>query len=121
MTDTITIKELATKAGMEARGLRRLLRDKFPRTTKGKAYEWEASDPQVDLILQAAADRKTKKVNYDVSAPKTEKPTTKKYNAPAKPVKKQPKTQKPKTTKEVAKNDSPQEGDEANGDSAASA
>jgi hypothetical protein len=123
MTETITIKELATKAGMEARGLRRLLRDKFPRTTKGKAYEWEVNDPRVDLILQAATERKskTKKASYDASDPKTAEPTTKKNNPPTKPIKKQPKTQKPKTTKKVVKTVPVQEGGEANGDEAASA
>jgi len=120
MTDTITIKELATKAGMEARGLRRLLRDKFPRTTKGKAYEWEANDPQVDLILKAATERKIRKVNYDASELKTVKPATM-QRVTTKPVKKQTKTMKPNTTKKVAKTDSVQEGGEANGDSAASA
>jgi hypothetical protein len=123
MTNTISIKQLATKAGMEARGLRRLLRDKFPRMAKGKAYEWEVNDPQVELILQAATERKSKikKVNYDASEPKTEKPTTKKNNTPAKPVKKQLKTQKPKTTKKVVKTDSAKKGGEANDDEAASA
>jgi hypothetical protein len=120
MTDIITIKELATKAGMEARGLRRLLRDKFPRTTKGKAYEWEVNDPQVDLILQAAVDRKTRKVNYDASEPKTVEPPTNKKNTPTKLVKKQLKTQKPKTAKKGAKTESVQKGGEANGDEAAS-
>ena len=121
MADTITIKQLASEAGMEARILRRLLRDKFPRKTKGKAYEWQTNDPQVDLILQAANEHKskTKKVSYDASEQKTAKPTTKKNNTPAKPVKKQLKTQKPKTTKNTVKIDSTQKGGEANDDKAA--
>jgi hypothetical protein len=122
MTDTITIKQLATKAGMEVRGLRRLLRDKFPRTSKGKAYEWEVNDPQVGLILQAATERKskTKNVSYDASEQKTAKPTAKKNNPPTKPAKTQPKTQKPKATKTVKPTDN-KEGGETNGDSAANA
>ena len=114
MAGTITIKQLASKAGIEARVLRRLLRDKFPKKAKGKAYEWEANDPQVDLIFKAAADHKsrTRKVSYNANDPKTMKPTAKKKNTKFKPVKEQPKTQKPKATKTGEKTDLTQKGGE---------
>ncbi len=114
MEDAITIKQLANQAGMEVRTLRRILRAKFPRKAKGKAYEWQVNDPQVDLILKAVANHKdrVKKVNYDASEPKTKEPTNKKKNANAKPAKGQSKTQKPKATKTEAINESVQKGSE---------
>lgn len=99
MAETITIKQLASQAGMEIRALRRLLRTKFPREKKGKAYEWEVNDPQLDLIIQAAADRKIRRVTYNASDLKTTKPSTPEKNTKKAPVKKQPKTQEPKATK----------------------
>ena len=78
MADTITVKQLAGKAGMEARVLRKLLRSQFPRQAKGKLYEWQPDDPQIDLILKAMGNHNGK----SEAEPKAEKPKTKK--APAK-------------------------------------
>ena len=61
MADTITVKELADKAGTGARTLRRFLRSKFTRADKGKAYEWKPGDPQAEAILKAWADGKNPK------------------------------------------------------------
>jgi hypothetical protein len=121
MVDTITIKQLASKAGMEVRTLRRILRAKFTREVKGKAYEWQANDPQVDLILQAASDHKSRarKVSYDASDQKTVKPTTKKMNGKTKATKKQPKTQKPNATKTEETNDLARKGGEEDDNKAA--
>ena len=121
MEDTITIKQLANQAGMEVRTLRRILRAKYPRKAKGKAYEWQVNDPQVDLILQAVTDyrSKVKTVRYDANEPKNAEPTTKKKNASAKPTKGQLKTQKPKATKTGENTDSAQKGGESDGNNAA--
>jgi predicted transcriptional regulator len=51
---TITVKQLAEKAGIPPASLRRILRARFPRVDKGKAYEWKPNDPQIELILKAA-------------------------------------------------------------------
>jgi hypothetical protein len=52
--NSISVKELAERAGIPPAHLRRILRAKFPRTDKGKAYEWKPGDPQIELILKAA-------------------------------------------------------------------
>jgi len=88
MTDTISVKQLANQAGTDPRTLRRILRSQFPRETKGKAYEWQHDDPQIELILKAVKNHKaqTKAENY-----KAEKPEVK---AVPKPVAKQTKSEK---------------------------
>lgn len=66
MADAITVKQLANQAGTDPRTLRRILRSQFPRETKGEAYEWQPDDPQIELIIRAVENYKTK--------PKAEKP-----------------------------------------------
>ncbi len=58
MPDTITVKQLAAQAGVEGRTLRRILRARFPRETKGKTWEWQPGDPQIESILKAVSGRK---------------------------------------------------------------
>lgn len=83
MPDTITVKQLADKAGVEGRTLRRILRAQFPRETKGKTWEWQPDDPQIETILKAVADRKPK---AEAQAKKTpaNKPAAKRTKAKAK-------------------------------------
>jgi hypothetical protein len=81
MADTITVRKLADKVGLEARALRRLLRSQFPRETKGKAYEWQPGDPQIASILKAAKNGhrpgKTGKPKTATKTPAAKKPTVK--------------------------------------------
>ena len=53
MADTITVKQLADRAKIKPTTLRRILRSRFPRETKGKSYGWQPDDPQIELILEA--------------------------------------------------------------------
>lgn len=85
MAETITVKQLADKAGVEARVLRRILRSQFPREAKGKLYEWQPDDPQIELTLKAVASQKGK--------PKAEKPAKAKAKVqPKKQVASKPET-----------------------------
>jgi hypothetical protein len=77
MADTITIKQLADRAGVEARVLRRVLRSQFPREAKGKLYEWQPDDPKIELILKAVGNHKAKPAEQ----PKAEKPAKPKAKA----------------------------------------
>jgi hypothetical protein len=73
MVDTITIKQLANRAGTDPRILRRILRSQFPREAKGKAYEWQPDDPQITLIIKAVENHKahTKTEKYTAEKPVT--------------------------------------------------
>ena len=75
MAETITIKQLANRAGTDPRALRRILRSRFPREEKGKAYEWQPDDPQIELIIKAVENHKaqTKTEKYKAEKPKAEK------------------------------------------------
>ena len=102
MVETITVKQLADKAGIEGRTLRRILRAQFPRETKGKTWEWQPDDPQIESILKAVADRKPKAETPAKKTP-TKKPAAKPTKAKSErtPAKKtQPKNAGPKATEE---------------------
>jgi hypothetical protein len=80
---TITVKELAEKAGIEPTHLRRILRTRFPRADKGKPYEWKPGDKQIALILEAVKSNghkattkitATKKTTTERTQPKVVKP-----------------------------------------------
>jgi hypothetical protein len=73
--ELITLKQLANRAGTDPRTLRRILRSQFHREGKGKAYEWQPDDPQIELILKAVENHKaqTKTEKYKAEKPKTEK------------------------------------------------
>ena len=90
----ITVKQLANRAGVEARVLRRILRKQFPREAKGKSYEWQPDDPQIELILKAVKSNKAEKTEPKSEKPKVEEPKAK----PEKPEPKKPKAQKAKAT-----------------------
>jgi hypothetical protein len=81
MADTITVKQLANRAGVEARVLRRILRSQFSREAKGKLYEWQPDDPQIELILKAVESHKVGKEKPEAEKPKPEKPKTQKAKA----------------------------------------
>lgn len=77
MADTISVKQLANRAGTDPRTLRRILRSQFPREAKGKAYEWQPDDPQIELILKAVENHKAEKaVTKAVPKPKAKKTTS---------------------------------------------
>ena len=78
----ITVKQLANRVGVEARVLRRILRSRFSREAKGKVYEWQPDDPQIELILQAVENPKTEKPKAEKPKAKTVKPKTTKAEAP---------------------------------------
>jgi hypothetical protein len=67
----ITVKQLADRAGVKPSVLRRILRSRFPRETKGKSYGWQPDDPQIELILKAVKNHKAK------PEPTEKKPVTK--------------------------------------------
>ena len=79
MADTITVKQLANQAGIEARTLRRILRSQFPRETKGRAWEWQPDDPQIELILKTVKNNHKANSKTPMKAQskntKTKKPT----------------------------------------------
>jgi len=79
MADTITVKQLADRAGVKPAVLRRTIRSRFPRETKGKAYSWQPDDPQIELILKAVNNHKASATQpaKKAEAPKAEKPVTK--------------------------------------------
>jgi hypothetical protein len=95
MTDTISVKQLANRAGTDPRTLRRILRSRFPREEKGKAYEWQPDDPQIELIIKAVENHKaqTKVEKY-----KAEKPVTKAVPKPKATKPKAEKTELPKSS-----------------------
>ena len=70
----ITVKQLANRVGVEATVIRRILRSRFPRGAKGKVYEWQPDDPQIELILKAVANHKHAETTQK---PKAEKPKAK--------------------------------------------
>lgn len=74
MVDTISVKQLANRAGTDPRTLRRILRSQFPREAKGKAYEWQPNDPQIELILKAVENHKAQ---TNAEKYRAEKPVTK--------------------------------------------
>lgn len=76
----ITVKQLANRAGVKPAVLRRILRSRFPRENKGKAYEWQPDDPQIELILKAVENHKANATQpaKKTKAPKAEKPKTEK-------------------------------------------
>jgi hypothetical protein len=76
MADTITVKQLADRAGVKPPVLRRILRRQFPREAKGKSYSWQPDDPQSELILKAVNNHKAG-ATQPAEAPTTEKPATK--------------------------------------------
>ena len=53
--ELITLKQLADRAGIKPTQLRKILRQRFPRENKGKAYEWQPDDPQIELILKCVS------------------------------------------------------------------
>lgn len=59
--ELITVKQLADRASISPPKLRKILRTRFPRETKGKSYGWKPDDPQIDLILKAVKSQKTGK------------------------------------------------------------
>lgn len=69
MADTITVKQLADRAGIKRTQLRKILRQQFPRKDEGKNYGWQPDDPQIDLILKAV---KSQKANTTQSAKPSE-------------------------------------------------
>jgi transcriptional regulator with XRE-family HTH domain len=80
----ITVKQLADRAGISPSRLRRILRTRFPRDTKGKLYNWQPDDPQIELILkavknhQAEATKPAEATKTEPAKPaETEKPATK--------------------------------------------
>lgn len=85
----ITVKQLANRVGIEARVIRRILRSRFPRGVKGKVYEWQPDDPQIELILKAVEKQRVDKTKPKTEKPKAEKPKAQK----AKVI--QPKGEKP--------------------------
>ena len=78
---TIGIKELAEKAKIKPTILRRVLRVKFPRANKGKAYEWQQGDPQIEQILKAVKDNH----KPENPQPKAKNTAVKKATKPVKP------------------------------------
>lgn len=82
----ITVKQLANRVGVEARVIRRILRSRFSREAKGKVYEWQPDDPQIELILKAVANHKhtetTQKPKAEKPKAKTVKPKATKVEAP---------------------------------------
>jgi len=117
MADTITIKQLANRAGTDPRTLRRILRSQFPREEKGKAYEWQPDDPQIELIIKAVENHKaqTKTEKYKAekpvlkAVPKPEAEKTKSLKSSVKPGEIDPTTGgtvidlKPKNSKPIRK------------------
>ena len=83
--ELITVKQLANQAGTDPRTLRRILRSQFPREEKGKAYEWQPDDPQIELIVKAVENHKDKPTKqYKAETPITKavpKPKVKKTNS----------------------------------------
>jgi len=71
----ITVKQLANQAGVKPSVLRRVLRSRFPRETKGKSYSWQPDDPQIELILKAVNNHKASATQpaEKAEAPKAEK------------------------------------------------
>jgi len=88
----ITVKQLANRAEVEARVIRRILRSQFPREAKGKSYEWQPDDPQIELILKAVKSNKAEKTKPKSEKPKVEEPKAK----PEKPKPEKSKAQKAK-------------------------
>jgi hypothetical protein len=78
---TIGIKEVSDRAKVKPQILRRILRAKFPRTDKGKTYQWQQGDPQIELIIKAV------KTNHkpQPEKPKAENKATKKPTKPVTP------------------------------------
>ena len=73
-SELITLKQLANRAGITPTLLRRVLRKRFPRENKGKAYEWQSDDPQIELIIKAMENHKAQ---IKTEKYKAEKPVTK--------------------------------------------
>jgi hypothetical protein len=82
---TIGIKELSKQAGIDPRILRRILRAKFPRADKGKAYEWQQGDPQIEQILKAVKNNHNKPVKPQPEKPKAKNTATKTAPKPVTP------------------------------------
>jgi len=82
---TIGVKELSDKAKIDPRILRRILRAKFPRADKGKAYEWKQGDPQIEQILKAVKGNHNKPVKPQPEKPKAQNKATKKATKPVTP------------------------------------
>ncbi|MGD0794707.1 MAG: hypothetical protein ABR958_03825 [Dehalococcoidales bacterium] len=78
---TIGIKELSGRAKVKPQILRRVLRAKFPRAEKGKAYQWQQGDPQIEQILKAIKDNH----KPQSEKPKAENKATKKPTKPVTP------------------------------------
>jgi ribosomal protein S25 len=77
MADTITVKQLADRAGVKPSVLRRTLRSRFPRENKGKLYSWQPDDPQIELILKAVKNHKAEATKAEPAKPTTEESATK--------------------------------------------
>jgi len=73
----ITVKQLADRAGVKPSVLRRVLRSRFPRETKGKLYSWQPDDPQIELIIKAVKNHKAE-ATKSAEAPEAEKPEAEK-------------------------------------------
>ena len=82
---TIGIKELAEKAKIKPTILRRVLRAKFPRANKGKAYTWQQGDQQIEQILKAVKDNPQKSTKPQPEKPKAQNKTTNKATKPVQP------------------------------------
>jgi len=61
MPETITVKQLADKARVDPKVIRRVLRSQFPRDSRVKSYEWSADNPELKLILKAVEKHKQTK------------------------------------------------------------
>ncbi len=83
---TISVKQLAERAGITPAHLRRILRSQFPRETKGKAYEWKPNDPQIGLILKEAKNGHKPVKNYKAEPDTRDKAQPEKPEAKKKPV-----------------------------------
>ena len=74
---TINLKQLSERAGVEPRTIRRILRAKFPRANKGKAYEWQQDDPQIEQILKAVKNNHKPAEKPQPEKPKAQNKATK--------------------------------------------
>ena len=83
----ITVKEVASKAGVEPRVLRRLLRKSFGGGSR-KTYVWEPSDPQIDKIVKAVQASKEKPAEKPAEKVTKTQPASKKVARGQKPAEK---------------------------------
>jgi hypothetical protein len=82
---TIGVKELSERAKVKPQILRKVLRAKFPRADKGKNYEWQQGDTQIEQILKAVKDNHNKPVKPQPEKPKAKNTATKTATKPVTP------------------------------------